>query len=288
MDTKYIDRSPNFQTDLGFIQRVNIRQIDESTGYYFRPSASRIVAFGSSVTGGATWDHSGRLTDWYGGGQFAMYFKGPVGFEVSEFKYYTLYLNQALQTSRTDSTFYVTRWKRLNLSGTLGHGTNVNYNPAQGLNPFVAGATDASFSLTWRPTSRFRMDNTYYFSHLGGMKGDAPAGFDRGSTVFNNHLFRSKMNYQFSRALSVRTIVDYNGILPNSSLIWQDKYKRITGDFLLTYQLNPGTSLYIGYTNRYENLALAYNGRYAVIPTTGLANSTARQVFVKLNYLFRF
>ncbi|MBI3667750.1 MAG: hypothetical protein HY236_16225 [Acidobacteria bacterium] len=54
------------------------------------------------------------------------------------------------------------------------------------------------------------------------------------------------MNYQFTRALSLRAIVDYNGLLPNPSLVRYERAKGLTGDVLLTYLLNPGTALYIG------------------------------------------
>ena len=52
-------------------------------------------------------------------------------------------------------------------------------------------------------------------------------------TVFVNHLIRSRFNYQFSRALSVRLIIDYNGVLQNPALISLDRQKRITLDVSL-------------------------------------------------------
>ena len=79
------------------------------------------------------------------------------------------------------------------------------------------------------------------------------------ASVFTNHLTRSRVNYQFTRALSLRMIVDYNAVLENAALIDLKRQKRITGDALLTYLIHPGTALYVGYTDRLENLGL-YNG----------------------------
>lgn len=60
--------------------------------------------------------------------------------------------------------------------------------------------------------------------------------------------------------------------------------KRLTPDILLTYLVNPGTALSVGYTDRYENLLLS--------PRTfarggALTTPTDRQFFVKMSYLFR-
>jgi hypothetical protein len=37
--------------------------------------------------------------------------------------------------------------------------------------------------------------------------------------LFENHLLRSKVNYQFSRSLSFRVIVDYNRLAGNPLLV---------------------------------------------------------------------
>ena len=80
-------------------------------------------------------------------------------------------------------------------------------------------------------------------------------------------------------------IVDYNAVLENSALIDLKRQKRITGDALLTYLIHPGTALYVGYTDRLENLGL-YNG--VVRPLGFPSTTTARQFFAKVSYLFRF
>ena len=55
----------------------------------------------------------------------------------------------------------------------------------------------------------------------------------------------------------MRFIFDYESVLPNPSLVDLDKTKRPVFDVLLTYLLNPGTAVYAGYTQRWENLAIA-------------------------------
>jgi hypothetical protein len=177
----------------------------------------------------------------------------------------------------------------LGMSATYGWGTNVNFSPAAGVSPFLANSATGSFGLTLRPTPQLRLDETYFYTRLGTRTGFTPPGTPA-SSIFNNHLLRWKLNYQFTRALSLRAIVDYNAVLANPSLIAQERTKSLTGDILFTYLLNPGTALYIGYTDRYENLALdpSLPPSLSLQRTVGPTTSTGRQFFVKLSYLFRF
>ena len=104
--------------------------------------------------------------------------------------------------------------------------------------------------------------------------------------IFDNHIVRSRVNYQFTRELSVRGILDFNGVLSNPALVALDRTKHLTVDILLTYLLNPGTALYLGVTDGFDNLAV--DPVTGLRPTRNPTTSTGRQFFVKTSYLFRF
>jgi predicted porin len=106
--------------------------------------------------------------------------------------------------------------------------------------------------------------------------------------VFDVHMWRTKANYQFTRALSLRAIVDYNLVAPNAALVTLDRDKRFTLDILATYLVNPGTALYVGVTDAYANLRLDPTVSPLVQRTDNLMTSTGRQFFVKMSYLLRF
>jgi hypothetical protein len=57
---------------------------------------------------------------------------------------------------------------------------------------------------------------------------------------------------------------------------------------LLTYLVNPGTALHVGYTDRYENLGLLPGSPPELERRRAPDTSTGRQLFVKLSYLMRF
>jgi hypothetical protein len=92
--------------------------------------------------------------------------------------------------------------------------------------------------------------------------------------LFENHLLRSKVNYQFSRPLSFRVIVDYNGLAGNPLLVDLERTKRLNYDLLLTYMLPPGTAFYVGYPDRYENLLVDRTDPLRLRRTASLNHST--------------
>jgi hypothetical protein len=157
----------------------------------------------------------------------------------------------------------------------------VNYYPGAVLRQsgaaFPADFSDTSLTMSLKPGRRLRLDEIYFYSRLEALDG---------RTIFNSHTVRSKANHQFTRALSVRAIVDYNGALPDEDLVALERAKRLTYDVLVAYLLSPGTAVYVGFTDTYENLALGDRSNELtriMSPTL----STGRQLFVKASYLFR-
>ena len=55
---------PDFETQLGFIQRVDIRETGYDMGYSWRPEKSALVSYGPHIAGSVIWDTHGTLTDW--------------------------------------------------------------------------------------------------------------------------------------------------------------------------------------------------------------------------------
>lgn len=106
--------------------------------------------------------------------------------------------------------------------------------------------------------------------------------------MFNNHIFRSKVNWQFTRELSARTIIQYNTLLANPELTSLETNRNLNLDFLVTYLVNPWTALYIGYNNNQKNIRIVpHEDGSDLVRTSGL-NDDSRQFFVKFSYFFSF
>ena len=178
-------------------------------------------------------------------------------------------------------------------------GISENFFPAPGLLPFLGNTNRVNFGFTLRPSSRFRLDETLIYYRLGTRPGWNAPPFSPGQSIFNNYLNRAKVNYQFTKELSLRLILDYNATLANSSLLDVQTNlgsfdggpiaptKQFTTDVLLTYLLHPGTAIYVGYNNGFTNLTLL-PGASQVMPQGPANNTTNRLFFVKASYLLRF
>ena len=215
-----------------------------------------------------------------------MDFTKRTGFALTRYDAYERYLGQGFRYRNNGGSFYANWLKWLYLFGSYTQGLGVDYYPGQGIQPFLGKSQNASFGFTFRPKPRIRIEQSYYYSRLGTRDGFLSTGEQ--AAVFNNHLLRTKVNYQFTRALSIRGILDYDPLLANSALFGSQTSKPLTGDVLLTYLINPGTALYIGYDSHYQNLAFDPTMPQALWPFGPPTYLTSRQIFIKLSYLLRF
>jgi len=283
--SSYLDRNPTFSVPLGFIQRVNIRQASQYTGYHWRPSKGVVLSYGPSATLSADSNHSGRLQDWSGSVDFTLSMKGPIQLKASRAEYYEFVELEPLRQHSTLVSLEAAPNRWFDLSLSYNQGTGANYAPPAGLSPFVASGRDASLGLTLRPSSRLRLDQTYLFAALVAQAG-SPQGMGRTPMIYTSHVARSKVNYQFTRPLSLRAIVDYNRLLSNPSLFAEPSTKGIGTDLLLTYLVNPGTALYVGYATSHDNIDVPLGAPPSPIPGV-VTVASGRRLIVKVSYLFR-
>lgn len=297
---RYNDISPNFHTDLGFVPRVDIRQTDHAAAYFWRPVHGVVTAFGPSTSALVNWNRQGQVQDWSAVVGFQVFLTGQTALQFSRGEAFELFQNLGFR-KHSASIQFSTEWlKWLTFSAAYAQGTREDFFPPSPLLPFLARSRSARLGFTLRPRPRFRFDQTYFYTRLGAREGSTPTGFPSGANIFNNHILRSKLNYQFTRELSVRAIFDYNATLANPNLVDLQTTlgsfpggpliptKRFTADFLLTYLLNPGTALYIGYTDRYDNRVLEPGMPPSLQFIRSPSTSTGRQLFIKVSYLFRF
>jgi hypothetical protein len=160
----------------------------------------------------------------------------------------------------------------------------VNYDPPGTEIPFLASRTSANVQITVRPTRALKIDNTYILFRLHNC-----ASCDKPLGSLNNHIFRTRVNYQFNKELSFRFIGQYSAVLANSDFTSLQTTKNFNADFLITYLVYPSTAIYVGYNSNLENILnppqLDLNGDLA---RGGRLINDGRNFFVKASYLFRF
>ncbi len=328
-DGIYNDITPGVVSIPGFINRVDIRETTQGAYYRFRPKTGWIVDWGPSMTVRYDFDHTGLRLDTDYNPYFSMQGRGQTVIIVRPYEEfherlrpqdfcfygYALYCppttlgNQDYQEHTSGASFQTGYLKKVTLTAGYYWGQGVNFEalppaplaiPTAYNHPFLGREDTAQAGLTFRPIKPLKIENTYLFERLS-TNGDTYL-FEQtqfpgaGHGIFNNHILRSKWNWQFTRQLSMRLILQYNSVLAGtpgvgSPYTYLPTQKEFNTDFLITYLLHPGTAIYIGYNSDLQNLN--------VIPQTptspGYVTNTAkgyindsRQFFVKVSYLFRF
>jgi Domain of unknown function (DUF5916)/Carbohydrate family 9 binding domain-like len=290
LQSLYLDYSPGFTTETGFVNRIDVREQAVNASYYFRPEGKILQSWGPTLQQFNIWDHRGTALDYFAfpGLRFDLTRGTFVNFHP--FGYDDVRLRPVDYRSLTHVKAYPqpfwgieggTSWfKEFEFTWFFVSGAGVNYNPVPGRAPAIGHEDQGNFTLTFHASSRLRIDNTYLLEHIRERETNL--------TAVTNHIFRSKWNWQFTKELSARLIVQYNAVLSNPLISTLSPTKNFNADFLITYFVRPGTAIYVGYNSDLENLDRG------LIPTpTGLLTSRgyindSRQFFVKASYLFRF
>jgi hypothetical protein len=182
-------------------------------------------------------------------------------------------------------------FKWINLDLEMDWSTATNFVPRTGP-PVLAFQNTALMRGTVRPMKGLTVENTYIMTRLLDQ--------DTHLNIFNNHIMRSKWNYQFSKEFSLRLIDQYVTTIANPGFTTLQNTKSFNGDVLFTYMITPGTAIYAGYNSNLQNLDPSLQricGGLACAPGQsfdGLARTRngfindGRQIFIKLSYLFRY
>ncbi len=162
---------------------------------------------------------------------------------------------------RANAQMQVFNWLRPSVF--VAYGRSLYYDE---VDPFLGNSLVARVSALFQIGGRFSQD--VEFSHNA---------FDRISTgerVYTVNLLNTRTTYQFSKELAVRWIARFDS-----------QRRRVLTDLLGSYDLRPGTVLYVGYGSLYQKRAFRdaqwFDGE-------GEYLTTNQGLFVKASYLFRF
>lgn len=288
--SQFADYSPGFVTETGFVNRTDVRTENVNATYFWRPEGRHFISWGPTLQQTGIWDHAGTGLDYFVFPGVRFDFTRSTWFNFHPFAYDNVYLRPRDYTGLTRVSSYPqpfwgieggSSWfKQADLSWFFVSGGGVNYNPSAGRIPLIGHEDQGNFTVSLHATGRLRIDNSYLLEHIRER--------DSHLTAVTNHIARSKWNYQFTRELSARVILQYTSVLANPFLSSLSPAKSFNADFLITYLVHPGTAVYVGYNSDLQNLDRR------LLPTpTGLLTTRddflndGRQFFVKISYLFR-
>ena len=134
--------------------------------------------------------------------------------------------NQDYHEHTSGASFQTGYFKKVTLTAGYYWGQGVNFValppapltiPTPYNHPFLAREDTAQAGLTFRPIKPLKIENTYLFERLRTnsdtylFEQSQFPGAGRG--IFNDHILRSKWNWQFTPQLSMRLILQYNSLL---------------------------------------------------------------------------
>jgi len=255
----YSSIDPDFRTDTGFVPRLDLRQASGNVAYRWWPEGN-LISWGPSATYLRLYDHAGVLEDEQARGEVNFQFRNNISLSGNVSR--DLERFGGIDFRKSGYGFYgVVSGRRLSVVGGANWGDGIFFSAA----PFLGQAVTGNFLISARPSPRLRTELTGTFSRFVD-----PLD---GSEVFDVKIFRTRATYQFTDHLLLRHILEHN-----------TQAVTLGNNLLLTYRINAGTVVYLGYDDRYE----AGSRINPVWFRSRRLERTNRAFFGKVAYLFRY
>jgi Domain of unknown function (DUF5916) len=256
----------NFAMATAFLNRVNFTELSTYAAISFYPDEQRFawlprVEVFSFVQGGEDRNAGGGELVAISGMRLHTTRQGFLGVEYAGgFEHWQ---GRRFDRGRPNAYGFIQLFRWLALNGNYSEGDAVYYDSPD---PFQGFSRETGFGTTVQPSGR--LSQSFDYRHIA---------FDRASTrerIYTIDIVNTKTTYQFTRALSVRGIVQYDS-----------SRDRVLTDFLGSYEPTPGTVIYIGYGSLIERRDYV-DGKW--VNGEGIFRTTQRGLFLKASYLYRF
>lgn len=256
----YSSVDPDFDTESGFVRRVDVRRLDGNVSYTWWPERT-LISWGPSLSYLRNYDHRGLLQDEDVATGLNLRFAQNVFVRANARREMERFADVSFRKTSYSVGGGINTSRAISLNYGLSWGDAIRYTSE----PFLGRSLGYDVQVNVQPTSRLRANVSLDASRLTDPRTH--------TEVFDVKILRALTTYQFSDRLLVRNITEYN------------TYDDALGvNLLLTYRVNAGTVLYAGVDDRLRD------GRRlndVVFPTSGLER-TRRAFFLKFQYLFRY
>ena len=263
--------SPDFDTEVGFVRRIDQRRTSANIAYRWWPE-SWIINWGPRVSYARNWNFDGVLEDE----------NASLGVNVNFAKSIRFNANVNRDMERFGGIdFFKTEYsigggvntsRAFSIGGNFRSGDQIFFDASA---PFLGTGTRAGVNVTLRPLARFSSRININTSRLTD-----PSNGD--FAMFDVKIYRAESVFTFNDRLLMRNITEYNTF-----------DKALDGNLLFTYRINAGTVFYFGYDDHYrqaDQLEGDRDGDGIDEPLffTKELRRTNRAIFMKLRYLFRY
>jgi len=286
----YRDYAEDFFTAVGFVNRVDVRDLHQQTRWEFWPEGKRLISWVPSLFTQYIEDQDGLRLDVVAEPAIQWNFRRQTSVGLfSSFGKQRLRPEDfvALEAAEDFDVRRLAAWfstRFINAFGANGRWEVrewINFSPPAGQAPTEADEQRITLNFTVRPGFHHVIDANYLRTELEETDGSA--------TILVNDIARMRWNWQFTPKFSLRTILQYDRTRADSERTSIEADENLNADFLFIYLVNPWTAAYAGYNSNFRSFDLdpTDDGHEVVRPGERLRND-AQQLFVKLSYLYRF
>ena len=240
----YSERSRDFESVLGYIDRVDLRRTDHSASYRWFPKASTLIDWGTDLSAFVVQDRRGNTLEHQ--------VRPQVFFEWSRLTQVSVYRQQAsLKLRRSEFALFDPREELSRAYPQSGWGFTATSQPTANVALSVAGSRlgvvnlvpppgspeGEGRDLSWnaqidiRPSTRLGLVLTALETRL-----DDPVN----GPILRNKILRARTQFQFTRALSVRAIVQYDALDVAPARTRLASSRRVNVDLLAAYRPTSG------------------------------------------------
>ncbi|MBC3833214.1 carbohydrate binding family 9 domain-containing protein [Undibacterium amnicola] len=275
---KYTNIGQHFDVSLGFIPRINIKQNEQQANYtWFAAPTDWFLTQELK----ATLIHTDNQRDEFQDKKINLLYT----IKAKQANTFTLEGTQQSE-NLADKKIHTSGWLAGWNSRTLPElNSTIKFGQRQALNyQFVdrdvlsGDARNAQIKLKWLIGRHWSLDSSYFWNDLRHAQG----------TIYRDRLARFNVSYQFDNYWGASLIMDYHKLSANQAWSRLKNEQSLNTNLQLRYVLSPGSSVYVGYVDRQENLSLFHdeNGLLQSASSQHLDVHTGKRVFVKLSYLF--
>lgn len=255
---------PDFDTEVGFIRRRDIRRISSSAGYRWWPE-SWLINWGPEFQYSRNWDFDDVLEDEEARLRLRMSFAKNLSFNGDIRREMERFGGINFDKNRYSLGGNVNTSRLLSFGGSYNWGDQVRFSGT----PFLGNGSSGRVFTSMRPHPRLQS-----FFQMNTSRLIDP--FDE-SEVFDVKIFRAQTTYQFTDRLLLRNILEHNTFSGT-----------LGANLLLTYRVNSGTVFFVGYDDRYQQGDLIFDDDDEPLYFTTDFERTNRAFFTKISYLFRY
>ncbi len=248
----HVTKSPTFRVDNGYLSLNDKKQMSGNMYRQFWPGNEYVEHIFTLVGLGRVFDYSGD--EWYEDWLYATIsgkLKGQNNISIDFMPNSEFYGGDTFKNNYHLSLNWNSKYsEKVNFGLTPSTGREIIRDPS---NPFQAMNKSMSFWLNYKPDEKLSIKPFIVYSRSVLEETD--------EEIYSVLIGRLRCSYQFSAATNFRVVTEY-----------QDYYKTLDIQPLLSYQPNPFTIFYIGASLQYEN--------------TDQWRSTTSQAYMKFQYLF--